>query len=137
MVIVVRNLLLCFALALPAQAYVVTTNADSGPGSLRQGILDANSGACASPCAISYGSTGFLTIAPLTPLPDITASHVSIGPSVPYQAWTLQISGSNVISGSGLHIRGATCSVAGVIINGFPGNGIILEDANGSRLDSN
>ena len=137
MVIVARNLLLCFALALPAQAYVVTTNADSGPGSLRQGILDANSGACPSKCSILYGSTGFLTVTPLTPLPDITASNVSIGPELPYQAWRLEIHGSNVTSGSGLHIRGKNCAVAGVIINGFPGSGIVLEDAVNPRIDSN
>src|SRR5438067_9656173 len=139
MVIVARNLMLCLALAQVASAgtYSITTAADSGPGSLRQAILDANSGACASPCSILYGSTSVLTVAPLTPLPDITASNVGIGPGLPYQAWTLEISGSNVTTGSGLHIRGANCSVGGVIINGFPGNGILLEDANGGRLSAN
>jgi len=139
MLIVARNLLLCLAVAQIATAgtYSVTTAADSGPGSLRQAILDANSGACASPCRITYGSTGFLTVAPLTRLPDITASNVGLGPNLPYQAWTLEISGSNLTSGSGLHIRGANCTVTGVIINGFPGSGIVLEDANGSRLGSN
>jgi hypothetical protein len=120
-----------------ASTTAITTNADSGPGSLRQAILDANSGACASPCSISYGSTGFLTVAPLTRLPDITASNVGLGPTLPYQAWTLQISGSNLTSGSGLHIRGANCAVAGVIINGFPGSGIVLEDAINARIGSN
>jgi len=129
--------ILLIAAGAAAGTTAITTGADSGPGSLRQAILDANSGACASPCAITYGSTGFLSVAPLTPLPDITASRVGLGPGVPYQAWTLEISGSNTTSGSGLHIRGANCSVAGVIINGFPGSGIVLEDANGARIGSN
>ncbi|HEX9492110.1 MAG TPA: hypothetical protein VGA33_02505, partial [Thermoanaerobaculia bacterium] len=58
--------ILLIAAGAAAGTTAITTGADSGPGSLRQAILDANSGACASPCSISYGSTGFLTVAPLT-----------------------------------------------------------------------
>src|SRR2546430_715450 len=59
--IVARNVLLSLALSVVtgtaiAGTYAITTDADSGPGSLRQAILDANSGACASPCKILYGS---------------------------------------------------------------------------------
>ena len=139
MVIVARNLLLCFSfgmLAGPAIAgSVAVTNAnDSGAGSLRQAILDANSGACAVPCTIEYGSTGNLTVAPLTPLPAITAYQVSLSPSLPALAWTLEISGANVTGGSGLHVSGGAATITGVIVNGFPGSGIVLDQCAGCRL---
>ena len=138
MVILARNILFCSLLiVVPAHAYVVATSADSGPGSLRQGILDANSGACASPCRITVGFPSVTTIEPLTRLPDITASNVAIAPDPPYRAWTAEISGRKLTSGSGLHVRGANCSISGVIINGFPGSGIVLEDAVNARIGSN
>jgi len=128
--IVARNLLLCFALSVNAAAatFSITSGADSGPGTLRQAILDANSGACASPCAITYGSVpGVLTVSPLTPLPNMDASNVSIASAPPYRAWSLEIRGDNVTSGSGLHVRGSHVTISGIIVNGFPGSGIVVE----------
>ena len=68
--------------ALPS-AYVVTTTADSGPGSLRQAILDANTagtGTAANPDLIAFdipttdpgynSATGAFTIQPLGPTYD-------------------------------------------------------------------
>lgn len=62
----------------PAAAFVVTNVADSGPGSLRQSILDAN--AAAGPHTISFGVTG--TIALASPLPIITQALTISGPGV-------------------------------------------------------
>ena len=133
--IVARNLLLSALCLVAASAragtYSVTSAADSGPGSLRQAILDANSGACAPPCRIQYGSVaGVLTVAPLTELPGIDASNVSITSQPQFRSWTLEISGANLSAGSGLRIRGSFVTVSGVIINGFPGTGIVVEGTN-------
>jgi hypothetical protein len=117
-----------FAASAAAGTYVISTNADSGPGSLRQGILDANSGACSSPCRINFGSRNLMTVELLTPLPDITADGVGIGPEPPAYAWSLEISGKKLTSGSGLHFRGSRGGVGAVIINGFPGSGVVIED---------
>jgi hypothetical protein len=112
-----------------AGTYVISTNADSGPGSLRHGILDANSGACSSPCRINYGSRNLITVELLTPLPDITANGVGISAEPPGYSWSLEISGKRLTSGSGIHFRGTNGGgISGVIINGFPGSGVVIED---------
>jgi hypothetical protein len=122
--------LLIVAVSAAAGTYAISTNADSGPGSLRQGILDANSGVCSAPCAITFGSRNVVTVEPLTPLPDITANGVGIHAEPPAFAWSLEISGKKLTSGSGLHFRGTNGGgVSGVIINGFPGSGVVIEDA--------
>jgi hypothetical protein len=127
--ILISLALLITAVSAAAGTYVISTNADSGPGSLRQGILDANSGACSSPCRINYGSRDLISVEPLTPLPDITANGVGISAEPPGYSWSLEISGKKLSSGSGLHFRGSTGGVSGVIINGFPGSGVVIEDA--------
>src|SRR5262249_30506086 len=52
--------------------YVVTTTSDSGAGSLRQAILDANANAGADTINFGIGAGGQQTIAPLSALPTIT-----------------------------------------------------------------
>ena len=62
------------ALAATATTYTVTTTADSGAGSLRQAILDANTNAGADTIAFDIPGSGVHTITPLTALPAITQS---------------------------------------------------------------
>jgi uncharacterized repeat protein (TIGR01451 family) len=99
-----------------AATYSVTNTNDSGPGSLRQGILDANSGACAAPCAIEFSISGpppgaVFTIAPLTPLPWITASNVTIDGATQTAFW-----GDTNPAGPEVLIDG---SLSGTITTGF------------------
>jgi hypothetical protein len=81
-------LVLALLVSLPATAdsFVVTSNADSGPGTLRQAILDANSGACQA-CHVTFAFSNELPPRPerltiridlLSELPAITASGVHI-----------------------------------------------------------
>src|SRR3954470_1837899 len=51
--------------------YPVTTTADTGPGSLRQAILDANANPGPDDITFAIGS-GPVSIAPASALPDIT-----------------------------------------------------------------
>lgn len=64
----------CFspAINLPGQTYVVTTTADSGPGSLRQALLDSAYTANSTPDQILFNipGGGVKLIALLTPLPE-------------------------------------------------------------------
>ena len=69
--------------------FVVDTTADSGPGSLRQAILDANR-VTGLTVTIDFAipGAGVQTIAPLTPLPAITASVLIDGTTQPGFAGT-------------------------------------------------
>ncbi len=52
----------------------VTNTSDSGPGSLRQAILDANAGSGGDTIAFNLPKSGPFTISPLAPLPAVTAA---------------------------------------------------------------
>ncbi len=69
----------------PEDVYTVTNTNDSGPGSLRQAILDANLATSAPPDTILFDipGTGPFTIAPLTPLPTLTHATIINGYSQP------------------------------------------------------
>src|SRR5262245_61166727 len=58
--------------ALKAATLTVTATADSGPGSLRQAILDANANAGPDEIRFNIPAAGVQTINPLTPPPIIT-----------------------------------------------------------------
>ncbi len=123
-------------MALPAAAdvYTVTNFNDSGPGSLRQGILDANSGACPNPCTITFQRNlpAAARIDLQSPLPTITARHqLTITPYQPGQSFG---PGKVLINGigagpaaDGLRIEDASfVKILGLEINGFSRHGIIV-----------
>jgi len=70
----VASSLLCVLAAgsLRATTFTVTTTADSGAGSLRQAILDANTNPGSDTIAFSITGSGVHTIQPAAPLPMIT-----------------------------------------------------------------
>ena len=61
------------AAAMPAATFNVTNTNDSGSGSLRQAILDANAAGGADTIAFNIVGSGVHTIAPTTELPAITS----------------------------------------------------------------
>ncbi len=81
--------------------FAVTSIADSGPGSLRQAILDSNA-ATGGTNTIDFAipGTGIQTIAPLTPLPPITASLLIDATTQPGFTGTPLIALSGESSGS-------------------------------------
>ncbi len=56
-----------------ANTYTVTSTADAGAGSLRQAILDANANSGTDTIAFNIPGSGVHTIAPATPLPNLTS----------------------------------------------------------------
>jgi hypothetical protein len=114
-----------------AASYTVTTGADSGPGSFRQGLLDANSGACATPCRIDFEApaTGNLVITPQSALPEITASQVEInGPLADLFTPKVILDGRNAGFHSGLKSVGASrINIHWLAVINFGGNGIFFD----------
>jgi titin len=109
---------------------MVTTTADSGPGSLRQAILDANGHT--GPDAIDFAiGSGVRSIAPLSPLPALTDRVIIDATTQPGYAGTpiIQLDGFRAgPQADGLSILAPFSRVQGLVINRFKGNGIVVAD---------
>ncbi len=112
--------------------FLVSNTGDSGPGSLRQAILDSNSiNAIGATNTIDFdiSGTGVQTIIPLSSLPAITNAVLIDGTSQPGYSSTplIEINGRQAGSGDGLTITGAGVTVRGLDIDSFSqGAGIHL-----------
>jgi len=102
--------------------FLVNNTADSGPGSLRQAIVDSNA-ATDGANTIDFNITGqgVQTIAPLSALPAITQAVLIDGFSQPGYAGTplIELTGSQLSSGDGLTITAANVTVRGLEIDSF------------------
>jgi len=128
------------ALPLSGATFTVTNTNDSGPGSLRQAILDANAGPGADAIAFAIPSSdpncdasGVCTIQPLTNLPDLSetvtidgstqAGAAAATPAQPTDIPPRQIQLRGVIdtdfSTSGLVVAANDCLIRGLAIGGF------------------
>jgi len=100
--------------------FSVANTADSGPGSLRQAILDSNAATGqANTIDFAIPGTGVQTIEPASSLPPITQAVLIDGESQPGYAGTplIEIDGQNV--GDGLTITGSNVAVRGLDIGGY------------------
>ncbi len=114
--------------------FSVTTTDDSGPGSLRQAILDSNA-ATGGLNTISFAipGQGLQTIAPLSPLPAITGAVLVDGFSQPGYDRTplIELSGSQAGVADGLSITGSRSIIRGLdITDFFQGAGILISGTN-------
>lgn len=143
-----------------AQAtYTVMNGADSGPGSLRQAMMDAsiNCGTSPSPTINFAGPT---LVKPLTPLPDVICNGTTIdGGGTPNTSTggdtnasiVVEIDGSMCVNMAfaresqdlksglqcdGLWTHAIGVTVKGVAIHSFGGNGIILTSGSLSLIGS-
>ena len=118
--------LVCFQIS-HAATLTVTTALDSGAGSLRQAILDANTNAAPDTINFSIGS-GAQTITLISVLPTISTPVIIDGTTQPGFAGTplVELNGALLIPGTnGLLITGGNSTVRGLVINRFS-HGIIL-----------
>ena len=137
------------ALLLPMQIFgangilVVSNTNDSGAGSFRQAITDANSDPLV-PHIIQFSiGTGVQTIQPLTALPAITAPYTMIDGTT-QSGWSagnpvIVLDGSQLTAFTinGLTFSGTHhCLVRGLVINGGFDNGILIID-DGTNVSSN
>ena len=116
-----------------AATLTVTSTADSGVGTLRQAILDANADTSPDDVAIEFNipGPGVQTIAPLSGLPAVTRTVTIGGYTQPGASpntlansdnavLLIELSGANLSAGSiGLLIKANDCTVRGLVINRF------------------
>jgi hypothetical protein len=125
----------------PATYTVVNTD-NSGTGSLRQAILDANGNGGLDTIAFNIVGAGVHTISPGSVLP-------TINDSVRIDGWTqggpgytgvplIELNGAGAgPSVSGLRIIAGSSLVQGLIINRFDGHGILLENRGSNAIYGN
>jgi hypothetical protein len=108
---------------------IVTNTNDSGPGSLRQAVNNANAhSGFTDTISFSIPGTGVHTIAPLSPLPQIADPVVIDGTTQPGYAGSpvIELNGAAAGGSSGLSLASIASgsTVRGLAINRFAGNGI-------------
>jgi hypothetical protein len=125
-------------------AYVVTNTNDSGAGSLRQAILDANATPSADSVIFDIPAEGVSTINLLSALPSITAAGGPIYIDATTQsgfaatgAPMVGLDGSDAGEGAnGLTLLSGSSLVRGLQVGGFGGYGILLA-GEGNRIFGN
>ena len=127
-------ILLLGALVAGADTFTVTNTDDSGDGSLRKAITDAN--ALAGPDTIEFDipGSGIHTIeVPATPLPTITSPVILDGTTQPGYAGAplIELHGSNT---NGLWITAGSSTVRGLVLNGFS-TAIGLQYGGGNHIE--
>lgn len=118
--------------------FTVLNTADSGAGSLRQAILDAN--LQAGPDLIAFNIGGIPTITPSSSLPTITDPVTIDGTTQPgfLGAPIVEISGTNAgPTANGLVITAGSTTVRGLVINQFALTGIVLSVGDGNVIEGN
>jgi parallel beta-helix repeat protein len=120
---------------------IVINTKDSGYGSLRQAIIDANNTAGFDTIIFKIPGTGVHTIQPLTQLPEITDPVLIDGFSQPGSSTNtntisqgcnaylnIELNGTYTgLSSNGLQIKAGSSGVRGLIINSFSENGIKID----------
>lgn len=125
--------------------YMVSNTADSGPGSMRQAILDANNHVNGYASAIrdviafdpSVFGSGAQTISLLSALPALTDS-VAVDGTLADGMPGVRLDGSAAGSGvDGLDLYSGNTLIKGLIFSNFGGNGIVIAQAGGDVIQGN
>lgn len=115
--------------------YIVTSSANSGDGSLRSAITAADAAKAAGTIVFSIPGSGVHTIVLLSTLPVVTDALTIDGTTQPGYAGTPLIALDGSAAGpavDGLTLSGIGSGVAGLDIENFSGNGIVLQAGSGS-----
>lgn len=104
-----------------ANTYTVTTTADSGTGSLRKAITDANAHSGADTIDFNLSGTGPFVVTPATRLPRITSPVTIDGTTQPgwIAAPLIEIGGSSAPSSPGLDIGATGTVIRGLAVHSF------------------
>jgi hypothetical protein len=145
------SLMLAAGEARASTTFTVKNTNDSGAGSLRQAILDANATAGADVINFNVPGTGVHTIAPATELPAISDPVTIDGYSQPGAepnqktvgsdaVLKMELSGASAALGSdGLEISASNSTVRGLVINRWSNSGINISGSGstGNRVTGN
>jgi hypothetical protein len=121
-----------------AATFTVTNANDSGAGSLRQAILDANATPGFDTINFNIGS-GTQTITPASPLPTVTDPVALDATTQPGYSGApiIELNGQNAGGGAaGIRISAGSSIVRGFVVNRF-GDQIVLETGGGNTVDGN
>lgn len=115
--------------------YTVTNANDSGSGSLRQAILDANAHGGADTIAFAIGS-GAKTINLAKALPSLGDALTLDASTQPGYAGKplVTLNGAGAGAADGLKITGSGVHVRGLVINRFGGSGILVLGKGSNRI---
>jgi uncharacterized repeat protein (TIGR01451 family) len=112
---------------------VVWSTDDSGAGTLRQALLDAqNTDGAVITFKIQGQGSGPFRITPATPLPPITHTLTIDGTSQPGYGGTplIEVDGANAGSNAdGLDVEASSCTIQGLAVDDFTGKGISIDDS--------
>ncbi|HEX3185742.1 MAG TPA: Calx-beta domain-containing protein [Pyrinomonadaceae bacterium] len=121
-----------------ASTFMVTNAQDSGAGSLRQAILDAN--ANAGPDVINFSIGSFQQTIVLSSLLPVITDPVTIDattqPGFAGQP-LIEVKPDGQVIGDGFKITGGNSVIRGLIINSFRGSGIVIETGGGNVIEGN
>jgi len=125
---------LLLSLSAEAATFLVTNTNDSGPGSLRQAILDANGNSGAGVINFQI-ATGPQTIVVATMLPGVSNPTIIDGTTQPGYTGTplIEVSGNNAVQ-FGIELTGGNSTIKGLAINGFTSSGILLFTHGGNNV---
>jgi hypothetical protein len=123
----------------PAMTFPVINTNDSGPGSLRQAIINANTTAGADLITFNIGAGGPQSINLAAALDEITEAVMIDATTQPGFAGNpiIELPGSVVPTGDGFHVSKGGTTIRGFVINGFPGEGIFLTTIGNNIVERN
>ncbi|PYJ08552.1 MAG: hypothetical protein DME25_01225 [Verrucomicrobia bacterium] len=132
---------LAAALICPAATLQVTTTNDSGAGSLRQAILDANATNGLDTITFKISSPSLFTISPAAALPAITDPVVIDGTTQPGHTTNHPLIELNGVSAGGssvgLRLLAGNSTVRGLAIGRFGAEGIHVETGGSNFIQGN
>jgi hypothetical protein len=137
-----------FAMHGNAATYTVTTTADSGPGSLRQAIIDANGNPGADAIHFNIPGAGVHTITPQSFLPVITDAVTIDGYTQPGASpnslttsnnavLLIEVNGSSAANANGFHVGSGFTTIRGLVIHSFPFAGIFNNSGGTNVFEGN
>ncbi len=136
-------------LTVAASSYVVTNTNDSGPGSLRQAITNANANPGVDTITFAIPGSGVHTITPTSPLPALTDSVILDGYSQPGAQPNSLADGDNAVltieidgslagpSADGLLVSADGTVIRGLAVHSFQGPEIEVQSADGVSVAGN
>jgi hypothetical protein len=117
---------------------VVTNTSNSGLGSFRQAIDDANQIVGSDTINFNIGGPGPFTIQPVAPLPDISGPTIIDGTTQPGFSGSpmIELRGQSPTSDTGLLLSGGSSVIKGLVINNW-NIGIHLMSSSGNAIQGN